>query len=301
VTPPRLTPGLTGRALAALLALAACAEPSPPGPAPALPPPEESTVRLMSLNLRNSAARDGEHAWVHRRAAALDRIRAFGPDLLAVQEVMADQEADLRAGLPEYGWSGVGRDDGRAAGERAGLMWRRPRFQRLEEGHFWLSETPDRPSVGWDARLPRIASWVRLGDRAHPERPLLVASTHLSHVGVRAREESARLLRDRLGALAGDGPAVLMGDFNTAPGTGPHATLTATAGAPFVDSFVVTRHHLARDESTGHGFGTWGDGARIDWILVSPGLEVLSADVDTTRPDGRYPSDHWPVRATVRR
>src|SRR3954453_19665447 len=150
--------------LVAALAPARSDPPAPPPDAPAAPP-----VRVMSFNIRYGTAKDGENAWEKRKEFLAETVAAFDPDLLGTQETLAFQRDFLAAKLAGYGVFAAGRDDGKEAGEMAALFYREARFEKLAGGHFWLSETPDVPgSKGWDAALPRVATWVKLRDRVAP-------------------------------------------------------------------------------------------------------------------------------------
>ena len=268
----------------------------------------ERPVRAMSFNLRYGTAADGENAWEHRREFVADTVRAFAPDLLGTQESLAFQRDELAARLPGYAAFAAGRDDGREAGEMAAIFYRTDRFEKLDGGHFWLSETPGVPgSKSWDSALPRVASWAKLRDKTATGGPggvLWFFNTHFDHRGERARLESAKLLRKKIAAIAGDGPVILTGDFNAAPGSDPYRALFETPGAPrLVDTYRV--HHPA---DPGEAAGTFSGflaanrgGPRIDWIAASPGWTVESAAIDRTHRDGRTPSDHFPVTAVLRR
>ena len=189
----------------------------------------------------------------------------------------------------------MGRDDGREKGEMAAIFFDETRFEALADGHFWLSETPDLPgSIGWDAALPRVASWVLLADREAEGRRLFVFNAHFDHQGVRARLESARLVREQIDALDPRVPVLVLGDFNAQAGGRVHRALTSAGDVrrPLVDAHEGGGGTLS-------GFGTpppsW-EGLRIDWILASEELVPLEADIDRARYRGRYPSDHYPVR-----
>ncbi len=260
------------------------------------PPP----VKVMSFNIRYATAADGPNAWPLRRAFVLETIRTFDPDLLGAQEVLISQASVLQEGLAAYGFFGVGRDDGREAGEFAPVLWRKARFTRVAAGHFWLSETPEvAGSRGWDAACVRMVSWVRLADRQADAHQFLFANTHFDHRGETARLASARLLKARLCELADGAPVLLTGDFNATEDDPPYRILVGD-GTPWIDSYRVAHPHRTAWERTGAGWGGARAGSRIDWILHSPAWTTLSAAIDITNDDGRYPSDHFPVQAVLR-
>ena len=263
-----------------------------PGPKP---------LRVMSFNIRYSAAKDGENGWEKRQDMVLDTIRAYRPDVLGLQEVLADQADFLREKLPEYDFFGTGRDDGKRGGEASPVMFRKDRFALLARGQWWLSETPEQVgSKGWDAALPRVVAWVRLKDRGSGA-TLLVFNTHWDHVGVKARVESAKLMRRMIDERRGDDPVVVTGDFNSTEETPQYATLTAgdDAGVRLVDAYRAVHPGRKDQEASFHAFKGTRDGMRIDWILHSNHWKATGAAIDHTNKAGRYPSDHYPVTAEL--
>jgi endonuclease/exonuclease/phosphatase family metal-dependent hydrolase len=275
-------------------------------PAPAVNKDPGPSVRVMSFNIRYGTANDGPDRWEARRDLLTETIRAFDPDLLGVQEALDFQVGELRDELKGYAVVGVGRDDGKAAGEFTAVYFKSDRFEKVGGGHFWLSPTPDKPgSVGWDAALTRMASWVRLRDKRAGDEGVgefLFVNTHWDHMGRRARAESAGVIRreaQKLRAGAGDDapiPVIIAGDFNCTEDDEPYARLLRPedAGEPaLVDSYRQAHpEHLAA-EATFHGFRGGREGSRIDWILHSPEFDAVRAEIDHTQRDGRYPSDHY--------
>lgn len=263
-------------------------------------------VRVMSFNIRYGTAADGENHWLKRRDFLIETIAAFEPDLLGTQETLADQRDFLAQKLEGYQVWAAGRDDGRDMGEMAALYYREKRFEKLAGGHFWLSDTPEKPgSKGWDAALPRIATWVKLRDRSDPTGPpVLFLNTHLDHRGKKARYESARLIQAKLAELGQGCRIVVTGDFNAAEGSEPYTALFApTEGkpSPLIDTFRVQHPNRGKNEGTFSGFkATATTGERIDWIACSRDWQVRLAGIDHTARDGRTPSDHFPVTAVLR-
>jgi endonuclease/exonuclease/phosphatase family metal-dependent hydrolase len=269
-------------------------------------PMASPTVRVMSFNIRYGTAADGENHWDKRKAFLIETIAAFEPDLLGTQETLADQRDYLLANLKGYEVLAAGRDDGKEKGEMAALFFRAARFEKLDGGHFWLSDTPDKPgSKGWDAALPRIATWVKLKDRGDPTAaPIVFLNTHFDHRGTRARLESAKLMRDKIIELGKNSRLIVTGDFNAGEGSEPYQALFADAGekrSPVVDSLRKLRPTLGEAEGTFSGFQAGKtSGPRIDWIACSRDWDVRLAGIDRTARDGRTPSDHFPVFAVLR-
>ena len=278
----------------ALALLAACA--------PARPGPDAEPLRVMSFNLRLHTGSDGLDAWPHRVDAVEALLR--DADVVGVQEALPAMLDTLDARLGGWARIGVGRQaDG--GGEYSAVLYRRARLTPLEDGTFWLSDTPDVPgSQGWDAALPRVATWGRFLDRASGD-TITVVNTHFDHVGQTAREHSARLIADRLDAISRGGPVVVTGDFNVTPDNPAYAALTDGTG--LLDARLASASPPRGAEATWNGFGRDPLERRIDFVFVR-GLEVtqfatrdetIGAVLGTDNP--RYPSDHFPVQATVRR
>jgi endonuclease/exonuclease/phosphatase family metal-dependent hydrolase len=268
---------------------------------------EPLTIKVMSFNLRYATAPDGENHWDKRRALLLDTIRRAEPDLLGTQETLALQRDYLAEKLDGYEALGIGREDGTERGEMTAILWKKDRFEKLCAGHFWLSETPDKVgSKSWDSSLPRMATWIKLRDRCKPEeRPLLWINTHFDHRGKVARIESAKLLRAQLRVLGKDCALVVTGDFNAAEDSEPYRSLfgdEAGQASPLVDTYRQRHPERGRHEGTYNGFKHDAtDGARIDWIGVSPDVKIQAADIDHHHDNGHTPSDHFPVTAVLER
>jgi endonuclease/exonuclease/phosphatase family metal-dependent hydrolase len=291
--------------IAFLLLLAGILAAAAPTTAPTTNPGEE--LRIMSFNVRYGTADDGENDWQHRRALFLRTIDAFAPDLLGTQELLAFQADELRDHLKGYGFAGVGRDDGKRKGEFSGLFFRADRFELLDSGNFWLSEHPEKPgSVSWDSALTRIASWVKLRDKAQPQqRAILWLNTHWDHRGEVARVESAKLIRRQLLRLR-DNPdmiVIVTGDLNSDEDSAPYPILLGRDDPQLklIDSYREVHPDRAPDEASFHAFKGTTAGSRIDFILHSDQLVATEATIDRTHDEnGRYPSDHYPVTAILK-
>jgi endonuclease/exonuclease/phosphatase family metal-dependent hydrolase len=273
-----------------LLALMLITPESAPGP----------DVRVMSFNIRYGTADDGDNAWDKRKSFLIETIKVFAPDLLGTQETLAGQRDDLAAALKGYGMLAAGREDGRDAGEMMALFYRESRFEKLDGGHFWLSETPNKAgSKSWDSSLPRMVTWVKLRDKNTPEAPpIAYFNTHFDHRGPRARLESARLIRRKIDELGKDCRVIVSGDFNSAEGRPPYNALFIEG---LRDSYRVAHPTKAEGEGTFSNFRAGQtSGFRIDWIGISKEWEVKEAAIDRTSRGGRTPSDHYPVTAVLR-
>ena len=248
-----------------------------------------------TYNLRLNTPDDGPNAWPLRRDAVRALIDYHQIDLLGTQEGLMDQVDDLAA-MPGFAYVGVGRDDGKRAGEHSAIFYRTARFELLAHGDFWLSETPTVPGKGWDATCcNRIASWAKLRER--PSGQVFYAfSVHFDHQGVIARRESAHLMVREMHEIAGDHPVLCLGDFNATPESEPIRIMSA-----------ALRDARAVSQTPPYGpVGTFNDFKidaplkdRIDYIFLGPRWQVLRYAVLTDMHEARFPSDHLPVVARL--
>ncbi len=246
----------------------------------------------MTFNIRYGRAEDGPHAWAKRRALVIERIRAFDPDLLALQECEDGSQAQyVKSALPDYAFIGYRREGGGStAAEMAPVLYKRAAFEQVAAGRFWLSETPDAVgSKSWGAMFARTLTWAQLRPRGLAD-TVIFASTHFDLIP-EAIEASARLVADWSSEVARQTPVIVCGDFNAEKGSTAYLTLT---GGALQDAAPLSR------EGTFHDYGQANPRKSIDWVLVSGGLDVVSASIDAYERDGLYPSDHFAVTAEVR-
>jgi endonuclease/exonuclease/phosphatase family metal-dependent hydrolase len=255
-------------------------------------------LRVMTYNIRFDNPADGENQWVFRKDRVTALIDYHEPDLLGVQEALLNQVTDLHVALPAFTWYGAGREDGQELGEFSAIFYRKSRFNLLDKGTFWLSPTPDKPTKGWDADVIRVCSWVNLEDK-ETGKTFFHFNTHLDHMGRQAREECSRLLREKTTRIAAGSPALLTGDFNDPPKTPFYETLTTDGGFLDAKNVTLTPHYGPP--------GTWatfdalqGIGNQLDYIFVTPGVEVLRHAFLTDSYHFRHPSDHLPALAKIR-
>lgn len=278
----------------------------------AVPIREDRTLelRLLSFNVRYENAGDRDaRAWRQRVVGAVKMIRREQPDIFGVQEALHGQVADLWASLPEYEFSGVGRDDGKQAGEYSGIFYQRDRFQpdETDGGTFWLSDTPELVgSKSWGNEIPRVAAWLRLIDSA-TGRGFYVFNTHWDHRNQRSRERAALLIARRIdGRKHPSEPVALIGDFNAMesnPGliylTGRRVVLAGseqTWAGGLLDTYQML-HPTEKNRRTLHFWSGRRDGLKVDHILVSREAKVEAAEVITE--DQPEISDHFPVISRV--
>lgn len=257
----------------------------------------QQELRVMSFNIRYGSANDGPNHWDLRKDFLASVIADESPDVIGLQEALHHQIEFLLGRLPAYAMVGVGRDDGKRAGEYSAILYRTDRLSVNQHETFWLSDTPSVvASTSWGNEITRICTWARFTTAAGA--PLYVYNSHFDHRSQPSREKSAALLRARIEARQPQAPFIVTGDFNAGEKNAAIAVLTA--GGFVVDTFRV-KHPDASPVGSSTGF-TYGrvDGEKIDYVFVPPGIEVLDAAIVRTEKDGRYPSDHFPVTARIR-
>ncbi len=247
-------------------------------------------LRVVSFNLRTSTWLDGWHAWPLRKQAALHGLRLADADIIGCQEALDPMHRYVERGLDGYASSGEGRNGGRR-GEMCPIYVRRDKWSIREQGTSWLSERPKEPgSIGWDARCPRICTWVQVQGGTSA---LRIYNTHLDHVGRTARLESVRLIaalieeHNRSQPL----PYVLMGDWNDTPDSEPIRELLRLLPLQGDMKLGATWWGFHRNRPQNE--------AQIDYILASPQLRVEHTRLLPSHVLGRRVSDHAPVLAQL--
>jgi endonuclease/exonuclease/phosphatase family metal-dependent hydrolase len=266
----------------------------------------------MTFNIRFANPDDGPNAWPNRRGMVAEILRAQAADFVGLQEALHTQLADLEP-MPSYARIGVGRDDGRDAGEFSPIYYRSDRFALESSATFWLSPTPERPgSTGWGNHVPRICTWGRFLDRKTGRR-LYVFNTHMDHESQPARAHGAELIAARIAARGTDDPVLMMGDFNSGEDNPVIGYLTgrleranddASAAPPsprLADTFRLVHPDATLVGTTNDWTGVTTT-PKIDYILAPPppAAEVLESTIVHDARDGRYPSDHYPLVARLR-
>ena len=278
---------LFAAALAVLAAVPAALDSSQAAPA--------APLAVMSFNIRYGTANDGDNHWLKRREQLFALLRDQQADVIGVQEALHSQLEEILQAVPGYGYVGVGRGDGRKAGEYAAILHRTARLSPRRSDTFWFSDTPGVvKSTSWGNQIERICTWAYFEDREGPA--FYLYNVHLDHISQPSREKSVALLLERIGSRDPKGPALVTGDFNAGENN-PAAVAMRTS---FADTFRLL-HPDAAEAGTFNGFkpGQTG-GDKIDFVFVEPGTEVLAAEIVRASRGGRYPSDHFPVTARIR-
>jgi endonuclease/exonuclease/phosphatase family metal-dependent hydrolase len=250
-------------------------------------------IKVATYNIRFANPGDGKDIWPNRKESVIASAREN--DILGMQEVTEPQFRDLRDALPEFDSYGVGRDDGKSGGEHAPIFFRKDRFEPLEKGTFWLSETPEQVGKkGWDAALPRTCTWMLLRDTRSGQK-LYVANTHFDHRGSQARTESAKLMAKRIDEASKDLPVVVLGDFNCLPASEPYNALAAV----FTDARKASQTEPTGPASTWNGFREIAPDRIIDHVFVRS-IDVLQlSTLNPKTAEDRFASDHLPVQIII--
>ncbi|MET4082014.1 endonuclease/exonuclease/phosphatase family metal-dependent hydrolase [Pedobacter sp. UYP30] len=250
----------------------------------------QTPIKIITYNIRYNNPADGINAWPNRKENVKALVKFHDADILCVQEALALQFDQLLENS-NFKAEGVGRDDGKRKGEFSAIYFDKDRFVEKDGGHFWLSLTPNVPSKGWDAALERICTWVKLYDKLN-KKEFLVFNTHYDHIGVQARIESAKLIKQKIQEIAPKLPVVFTGDLNVTPETEAIAT---------IKSFLSDAKELSKEPPYGPE-GTFNNFKfdsplkdRIDYVFVNKGFKVEKFAVLSDSKNQRYFSDHLPV------
>ena len=250
------------------------------------------TLSVISFNIRMGEGKDGTNSWQYRCPASLLMINELKPDILGLQEAYYYQVLFLTENLRDYKAAGVGREDGKKDGEHMSILYNRKTVSLKKWGTFWLSETPDEPSVGWDAACKRTATWAIMKDR-RTGNSFLYVNTHLDHVGKQAQEKGLALIMDRIAELNTSGlPVILTGDFNVKPGDPVLDRL---------DNMMRSARIYAEKTDSRGTYNNWGKSSDIiDYIYYS-GFRSCPEFRTVTQKFGEWPfiSDHYPVEAVL--
>lgn len=255
----------------------------------------ESNLKVMSFNIRyaESPPDTTVTAWNNRKANIKQLLEHYQADIIGMQEVLKVQLDYLAESLPEYKFVGVGREDGKTKGEYSPIFFNSSNLDLIDSGTFWLSESPDSISVGWDAALERICTWAVFFEKLSSEK-IYVYNTHFDHVGEKARQESMNLIYSKLKELPTKANIILTGDFNFQSDSKPYK-LIDSENSLIIDSKLISMEKHYGDLSTFNGFGTVNKEIEIDFIFCSKNVSVKSHTIIDDKFHGAYPSDHMPV------
>ena len=248
-------------------------------------------LKVMSYNIRLGSASDGTNSWPMRYAATGEMLEDQDPDVFGVQEAL-DYQVRYINDMCGYEYVGVGRENGKKEGEHMAIFWNKKSVSMLKWGTFWLSETPEKPSMGWDAACYRTATWALMKDKKTGKKFYFV-NTHLDHKGKEAQKNGLKLIVERIAEINPEGyPMVLTGDFNMNPNDPNLADL---------DSKMQSARKIAAVTDSHDTYNGWGRGSGIiDYIYVSGFSSCPEYQTVVKRyQDRKYVSDHYPVSARL--
>ena len=255
---------------------------------------QSSELKVMSYNIRLGSATDGTNSWMYRCPATLEMLEDQKPDVVGLQEALRDQVMFIEEFTKDYDYVGVGREDGKKEGEHMAIFWNKKTVKLMKWGTFWLSETPEKPSMGWDAACYRTATWALMKDKRTGEKFYFV-NTHLDHVGAEARKNGLKLIVERIGQINPEGyPMVLTGDFNIKPSAPELKDL---------DACMKSARKVALTTDSHNTFNNWGKAKSdmiIDYIYISGFSSCLEYQTVTKKyNDRKFISDHYPITARL--
>lgn len=257
---------------------------------------KETPFNIITYNIRMNTPSDEVNAWPLRKDRVAGLLRFHEADIFNVQEALPEQMDDLAASFPDFDHVGVGRDDGKREGEHMGIFFRKSRFEKLDDGMFWLSETPEKPGLGWDAACNRTCTWIKLKDRI-TKKSFIVMDTHLDNKGMKAREEGVKLILSRIREINKNNlPLILTGDFNLVKESLPVQSVLKV----LADAREKSLNPPYGPEGTSGGFAVRGKSRIIDFVFINSKVIVLRHGVLSDSFNMFYPSDHLPVLAELR-
>lgn len=256
---------------------------------------KETPFNIITYNIRMNTPDDGENAWPLRKDKVAGLLSFHEADIFNVQEALPEQMDDLTAAFPGFDHVGVGRDDGIRSGEHMGIFYKKARFTKIQDGMFWLSPTPEKPGMGWDAACNRTCTWIKLKDNITGKK-FFILNTHLDHRGNTAREEGAKLIISRMAEINKENlPLILTGDFNLVKESKPIQLILQVLD----DARDISVTLPYGPEGTSGGFAVRAKSRNIDFIFVNEKVKVLRHGVLSDSFNMFYPSDHLPVLAEV--
>lgn len=260
---------------------------------------DQKQFRLMSFNVCLTEESD---LWEQRKTHVASVIRFHRVDLAGLQEPSVLQAHQLMALLPDYGWYGVcwGTGENKGKGSLDPILYRKSRYELIDASYFFLSQSPDTCSMGWDARYPRGTTWVRLRDKQTGQH-FYFFNTHFDYHGTDSREKSAALLIEKIKEIVGDFPFIVTGDFNIFPGMRGEITYNIlTKDKLLQDAQKMAKYPHHGPTGSWSGFKEAGQpGIKPDYIFVSDSSVVLSHGILSDCFDGDFPSDHLPIVSDI--
>jgi len=253
-------------------------------------------LKVMTYNIRLSLESDKENSWDNRKQDALALMNYYHPDYFGVQEAVPQQMTDIKTGLKDYDYVGVGRDDGKNQGEYSAIFYDKNKLEVLKSGTFWLSETPEKPSKGWDAAYNRVCTYA-LFKLKKSGKMFYAFNVHFDHVGNIARVNSSKLILEKIKELNTENlPLTLTGDFNLTGETEPIKIISKSLDNAYYHS--KKPHYGPKGTFTAFDVNTVPK-ERIDYIFVKGFETETIRTINDRRENLLYPSDHFPILAKI--
>lgn len=256
------------------------------------------TIDVLTYNIKYDNPKDSLNNWENRKDFLISQLNFYAPDIFGTQEGLVHQLEDIKSGIQNYDFIGVGRDNGNEEGEFTAIFYNTEKFALISEKTFWLSKTPEKPSKAWDAALPRICTYGLFKIKKGGSQ-FYIFNTHFDHHGKEAREESAKLILKKIKELnVNDFPVILMGDFNLEE----HAAGIQSILKELSDTHILAENNSHGPTGTFNGFHfDKSVTKRIDYIFIDETkLKVLKSGILSDSKDCRYPSDHFPVYSELK-
>ncbi|MFT3982086.1 MAG: endonuclease/exonuclease/phosphatase family protein [Ferruginibacter sp.] len=257
----------------------------------------QTTVKMMSFNIRLDVASDGVNRWDARKDKVAGLINYHEPDFMGGQEVQHHQLQYLLENLKGYSYIGVGRDDGKTDGEYSCIFYKKDKYTLISQRTFWLSPTPDSVSFGWNAACRRVCTYGLFRNKK-TKQYIWVFNTHFDHISAEARLESAKLIVQTINKVnTKHYPVIVSGDFNSRPVEDPAQYMLVNLNSARASSQLV---YGGADTWNAFKFNEKPDGC-IDYIFVSrnENIHVKKFATITDSYDLKYPSDHFPIMAEI--
>ncbi len=255
------------------------------------------SITVISYNIRLDVASDSLNRWDNRKDFLIGQLNFHEPEVFGIQEGLLHQLVEIKDGMPGYTYIGKGREDGLKNGEFSAIFYNQDKLELLEENTFWLSETPEIHSKGWDAAIKRVCTYGLFKTKSGAHN-FWVFNTHFDHIGEEARKESVFLIIERIRELnKQDYPVILTGDLNLEPDD-PSILVLSSA---MHDTHLLAGDKAFGPEGTYNAFNfSEAVTRRIDYIFLSKtGFQLLNYAILSDSKDLRYPSDHFPVIAKL--
>lgn len=255
-------------------------------------------VKVMTYNIRFDATQDYEikSGWNERKERLVQFLNYHNPKIIGLQEALIHQIDYIMNNLKHYNYVGNGRDDGKTGGEYSPILYDTTQFKLEENGMFWLSETPNKPSKDWDAALNRIVTYAKFKNK-YTNNAFYVFNTHFDHKGAIARAKSAEIITYKISEIAGSYPVILMGDFNCVPESEPYRIIKNKLN----DSYITSENKPYGPNGTSSGFEVCSEKElfRIDYVFTSSHIKVINHSILTDSVNKLYHSDHLAVTVDI--